>query len=162
MGRIGPIAALLALLSACGPAHPGKSPGIEKHAGARDLYRFAEAQRRKHGLPALGVGIIYRGRIAGLGMAGERAAGSGEWATLDDAFDVASCSKSVTATLAAMLVEQDKIRWDTRIDEVFPELKGVIHPGFAGATLAKFLSHRAGLQHELNRNDRWAGWHQRH
>ena len=102
------------------------------------------------------------GRIVGLGMAGERAVGSGDWATLEDAFDIASCSKSVTATIAAMLVEQSKARWDMTFSEVFPELRSSIHPGYAGATLELLLRHRAGLDHEMNRNDRWAGWQREH
>src|SRR5687767_7089573 len=110
------IASLLVLMPGCTRGehrHPGRSLGVEKHPTARDLYRFAESYRVKHKLPALGVGIIHRGQIVGLGMAGERAAGSADWATLDDAFDIASCSKSVTATMAALLVEEKKVRWDT-------------------------------------------------
>ena len=103
---------LLIATTACHrPAtHPGQSIGIDRYRPARDLYPLAEAYRVKHGLPALGIGIIHEGQIVGLGMAGERAVGSGDWATLDDAFDIASCSKSVTATIAAMLVEQSKAR----------------------------------------------------
>ena len=37
-----------------------------------------------------------------------------------------------------------------------------IHPGYAGATLELLLRHRAGLDHEMNRNDRWAGWQREH
>ena len=155
---------LLVAATACQrhDTHPGQSIGIERYRPARDLYRLAEAYRAKHELPALGIGIIHEGRIVGLGMAGERAVGSGDWATLEDAFDVASCSKSVTGTIAAMLVEQSKVRWDITFAEVFPELRSVIHPGYAGATLELLLRHRAGLDHEMNRNDRWAGWQRQH
>jgi hypothetical protein len=95
---------ILAMASSCRAKspHPGKSIGIERHAGVKDLYQFAESHRKQHGLPALGVGIVRDGRIIGLGMAGERESGSGDWATLDDRFDVGSCSKAVTATVAAM------------------------------------------------------------
>ena len=95
-------------------------------------------------------------------MAGERALGSGDWATLEDAFDVASCSKSVTATIAAVLVEQSKARWDMTIADVFPEFGNLVHPGYAGVTLELLLRHRAGVNHEMNRNDRWTGWQREH
>lgn len=60
---------MLVLLPGCSRAehHPGRSLGIEKYPSARDLYRFAETYRVKHKLPALGVGIIHRGQIVGLG-----------------------------------------------------------------------------------------------
>jgi CubicO group peptidase (beta-lactamase class C family) len=154
------IASLIVLMPYCtrGEQHPGRSLGIEKHPTARDLYRFAETYRMKHKLPALGVGIIHRGQIVGLGMAGERAAGSGDWATLEDAFDIASCSKSVTATMAALLVEEKKVRWDIRLDEAFPELKAAMHPSYAAVTLEQLLRHRSGLGRIMDRNDRWAAW----
>jgi CubicO group peptidase (beta-lactamase class C family) len=143
-------------------AHPGRSRGIENFPSARDLHQLAETYRTRHKLPALGIGVVHEGRIVGLGMAGERAAGSGDWASLEDAFDVASCSKSVTATVAAMLVEGGKVRWDTTLAETFPELRGLIHPGYAEATLELLLRHRAGLNHEMNTKARWAGWHRQH
>jgi CubicO group peptidase (beta-lactamase class C family) len=151
------------LAAACGApaAHPGRSPGIERYPGARDLYPLAEASRVKHGLPAVGLGIVHRGRIVGLGMAGERVAGSADWATLDHAFDVASCAKSVTATVAAILVERGRVRWDTTLAQGFPELRDAMHADYATVTLDQLLRHRSGLGHELNLNARWSGWHRR-
>src|SRR5687768_8117920 len=95
--------------------HPDKSIGIEAYPEVRDLYQFAESQRQKHGLPALGVGFVRDGKIIGLGVCGERMIGSGNWATLDDRFNIASCAKSFTATVAAMLVEKDAARWNMTI-----------------------------------------------
>jgi len=159
-----PAAILLFVTSACNPkdAHPLRSLGIEKYPTARDLYALAETHRLKHKLPALGIGIVHRGRILGLGMAGERSYGSMDWATLDDAFDVASCSKPVTASVSAMLVSEGKIRLDTTLGETFPELRNVMDPGYAGVTLEMLLSHRAGVGHQMNRNALWAAWNQQH
>ncbi len=50
----------------------------------------------------------------------------------------------MTATVAAMLVEQGKISWTTTIGEAFPELKSEIHPDYLGVTLEQLLSHRGG------------------
>jgi CubicO group peptidase (beta-lactamase class C family) len=155
---------LLLTIAGCGTGdiHPGRSPGIDRFPSARDLYALAETYRVKHRLPALGVGIVHQGQIVALGMAGERAIGTGEWAGLDDAFDVASCTKSVTATIAAMLVQDGVVRWDTTVAEALPELVGTLHPGYATTTLELLLRHRGGVDHELNRNDRWAAWHREH
>jgi CubicO group peptidase (beta-lactamase class C family) len=142
--------------------HPGHSLGLDAYSPVRDLYGLAERYRSKHRLPALGVGVIHRGRIVGLGMTGERTAGTGDLATLNDAFDVASCSKTVTATMAAVLVEDGAVRWDTTLSDAFPELRDSMHPAYAGVTLEQLLRHRSGLGHEMNRNVRWAGWNQRH
>ena len=59
--------ALLAATTACHvrATHPGQSIGIERYLPARDLYSLAETYRLKHQLPALGIGIIHKGRNPG-------------------------------------------------------------------------------------------------
>ena len=158
-----PLLSILALASCqAEKPHPGKSIGIEKFPETKDLYEFAEKQRAKYHWPALGVGIIHRGRIVGLGMAGERKRGAGNWATLDDHFTGASCAKSMTATAAAMLVEEGTLRWDTKITDVFPEWQKTILPAYTNVTLEQLLEHRAGLDQWMNSNERWTNWHRTH
>jgi CubicO group peptidase (beta-lactamase class C family) len=141
---------------------PQKSLGIEAYTEAQDLYTFTEGQRAKYGWPALGVGVIFRGKIVGLGMAGERKLGSGEWATLDDRFEVGSCAKSITAMLAAMLVEEDKLRWDDRVTDILPIVQAGALPDYADVTLEQLLGHRSGLDQWMKSNDRWSAWHREH
>jgi len=142
--------------------HPRTSPGIEAFPHVQDLYEFAETFRAKYDLPALGVGIVKNGRIVALGMAGERKVGSGNWATLQDRFDIASCAKPMTATVAAILVEQGKLRWDMSIREIFPDLLPSIRSNYADVTLEMFLRHQSGLEQWMRINQRWAQWHRDH
>jgi len=51
----------------------------------------------------------------------------------------------MTATLAAMLVEDGKLNWTTRIVDVFPEFKGKIDERYETVTLEQLLTHRSGL-----------------
>ncbi len=141
---------------------PSKSPGIEHYPGVSDLHDFAELQRAKYDWPALGVGVIFRGKIVALGMAGERKLGSGDWATLADRFPVGSCAKSMTATVAAKLVEQGKLHWDDRVMDVLPTVKASALPAYADVTLEQLLGHRAGLDQWMNSNTRWLAWNHNH
>jgi CubicO group peptidase (beta-lactamase class C family) len=141
---------------------PQKSLGIEAYVEARDLYAFAEGQRAKYGWPALGVGVVFRGQIVALGTVGERQLGSGDWATLDDRFEVGSCAKSITAMVAAALVEEGKLRWDDRaLDALAIERAGVLQD-YKDVTLEQLLGHRAGLDQWMKSNDRWSAWHREH
>src|SRR5499427_10675590 len=55
---------------------------------------------------------VLRGeRIVAQGAAGVRKRGSAERITLDDRFHLGSCTKAMTATLVAMLVEEGKLNW---------------------------------------------------
>src|SRR6476646_10575493 len=65
-----------------------------------------EGIRRKFHLPALAAAAVRDGRIVEIAATGVRKFGEDEEVTVDDAWHLGSCTKSMTATLAAMLVEQ--------------------------------------------------------
>ena len=158
------LCALMLTASSCADtsSQPEESPGIEQYPGVKDLYQFVEFHRAKNRWPALGVGVIHKGRIVGLGMAGERMIGSGQWAELGDHFEVGSLAKSMTATVAAMVVEEGKIDWNTRIVDVFPEWQEVILPAYQEVTLEQLLGHRSGLDQWMNSNEQFSAWNRRH
>ena len=83
-----------------------------------------EVLRKKHNLPALAVVVVKDGRICDRAAVGVRKNGETITVTTNDVFHIGSCTKSMTATLTAMLIEDGKLKWETTIAEVFPELKG--------------------------------------
>ena len=94
-------------------------------------------------------------RIVALGAAGVRKAGSEAKVTVDDRFHLGSCTKAMTATLCAMLVEEHKLAWDRPLGAALPELKDTMQAAYAGVTLADLLHHRAGLPDDLSGNGVW-------
>src|SRR5260221_2795520 len=89
---------------------------------------------------------VLRGeRIIAQGAAGVRKRGSAEHITLDDRFHLGSCTKAMTATLVAMLVEEGKLNWTTTLGELFADTVKPLHPAWERATLRQVLAHRAGL-----------------
>ena len=83
-----------------------------------------ETIRKKYDFPALAVVVVKDGKICDRAAVGVRKLGDPTPVTINDQFHIGSCTKSMTATLAAMFIEENKLRWDTTIAEVFPELKG--------------------------------------
>lgn len=104
-----------------------------------------EGLRKKHDLPALAVVVVKDGQICDRAASGVRKAGDLTPATVNDQFHIGSCTKSMTATLAAMLIEEGKLRWDTTIAEVFPELKDTMQKLYASVTIEQLLTHRGGV-----------------
>ncbi|MFO0918040.1 MAG: serine hydrolase domain-containing protein [Planctomycetaceae bacterium] len=78
---------------------------------------------------------------------GMRKRGSDDAITTDDQFALGSNSKSFTATLAAVLVDDGLIDWSTTISEVWPDQP--VHVGFKNVTLEQLLAHTGGLQIDL-------------
>jgi CubicO group peptidase (beta-lactamase class C family) len=104
-----------------------------------------EVIRKKHDLPALAVVVVKDGQICDRAAVGVRKLGASVPVTTNDVFHIGSCTKSMTATLTAILIEDGKVRWDATIAEVFPELKGKMDKQYAAVTVEQLLTHRGGV-----------------
>lgn len=109
------------------------------------LSQRLESIRVETGAPALGALVGDSRRIIAQAVVGVRESGKPDKAQLTDAFHIGSCTKAMTATLAARLVEQGKLRWEHTIAEAFPDLKTRIRPDYHTVTLRQLLLHRSGL-----------------
>jgi len=110
-----------------------------------DTSQLLEVIRKKHDLPALAVVVVKDGRICDRAAVGVRKWGETTPVTTNDVFHIGSCTKSMTATLTAMLIEDGKLRWDTTIADVFPELKGKMDKQYETVTVEQLLTHRGGV-----------------
>ena len=100
-----------------------------------------EAICKKHGVPALAVVVVKDGQICEREVAGVRKSGDAAPVTTNDVFHIGSCTKSMTATLTAMLIEEGKLKWDTTIVEIFPELRGKMDRQYEAVTIEQLLHH---------------------
>src|SRR5205823_3429619 len=76
---------------------------------------------------------------------GVRKIGSPTPLTTNDVFHIGSCTKSMTATLSAMLIEKGRLHWDTTIGSVFSELTGQMSKEYESVTIHQLLHHRGGV-----------------
>jgi len=95
--------------------------------------------------PGMIAAIISGEGVEAIASSGERKAGSGIAFTTDDIVHLGSCGKAMTSAMIATLVEEGKLHWETKLLEVIPELKGIIHPDYYNTTLWQLLTHRAGF-----------------
>ncbi len=102
---------------------------------------------REGKVPALAAAAVLDGKIVAAGAAGVRKHGDPTRVTIDDKFHIGSCTKSMTATLAAILVAEGKIEWQTTVADVFPDWN--VHPSYRGATLLQLLSNTGGAPAEF-------------
>jgi CubicO group peptidase (beta-lactamase class C family) len=88
-------------------------------------------------------------------VAGTRMAGSGPLVTMDDLWHFGSLTKSMTASLAARLVERGLISWDATIAQIFPELVGTIEGVYEDVRLDELLYHTSGLPSDITQTPSW-------
>lgn len=133
-----PVATLLlalALLSGR-PSHGGE---------AESLDAILTPRLKQYKLPALAAAVVKDGVIVASGAVGVRRIGTETPVTLDDRFHLGSDTKAMTALLAGMLVDEGKLRWDSTVAEMFPELAGAMDERLKTVTLTQLLSHTSGL-----------------
>ena len=101
--------------------------------------------RQRYGIPAISVSIMDSQKICYTVSGGVKTYGESSPIGDGDYFHIGSCSKSVLAYMAAKLIEEGLLRWDTRFFAVYPELEDGALPDYSGITLEDFLSCRAGF-----------------
>jgi len=129
------------------PNNPIPAP-VKLKSGDADLAKFLNSIRLEERLHGLAAAIIVDGELYSAAAVGVRETGTANWLTVSDKFLIGSCSKAFTATIAAILVEEGRLSWQTTIRDTFPNLNML--PEYENITIQQLLSHRAGLPKNLN------------
>jgi CubicO group peptidase (beta-lactamase class C family) len=114
-------------------------------AAAPSIESRIEAIRVDAGLPALGGALVTVDGLESVWVTGTRRAGGEEKVTADDLWHLGSCTKSMTATLIALLVTRGDLAWDTPLVELLTDLAAEMDVDYFEVTLVDILCHRAGL-----------------
>ncbi len=119
-------------------------PATTRAASADSLDTMLETIRAKRKLPGLVGAIVEGDEVVAIGAAGVRNLDARQPITIDDKLHIGSCTKAMTATVLARLVERKKLAWDSTVAQIFPDLAPKLDAGYQGATLEQLLQHRAG------------------
>ena len=120
-----------------------------------DISAKLEEVRAKYKLPALGAALFSTDKVLAIGATGVRAMGHDEKVTTDDLWHMGSCTKAMTATLIATLVEKGELSWETTLEEGLPDLAKDMNPGFKKVTLRQLLTMTAGVPSDLSFDGLW-------
>lgn len=109
-----------------------------------------EELRKKHNLPGLMAGYFTKEGEFVLKVSGVRKAGTNDHLQADDPMHIGSCTKSMTATLIGLLVDEGKLRWDSSLGEIFPEDEIIQKSPYAKATVEQLMNHTSGVPANLD------------
>ena len=98
-------------------------------------------------LPALAAIVFDDQKVIASGAIGVRKFGDPTLVTIEDSFHLGSCTKAMTATLAARIVERGEISWATTVKEAL-SLQNV-DSALENITLLELMSHTAGMPASL-------------
>lgn len=163
--RIGWIGALAATLLASSAGGIGRTatpvpapPGTIIVAKPGDLGPVLAPIQEKYKLPGMIAAILEGEHITAIGAVGVRKIGAPDPMTPHDVIHIGSCTKAMTATMIARLVEEKKLGWDTPLAQALPRLAPFMNADAAKITVAQLLNHTAGL----SGNVAWADYDRTH
>ena len=103
-----------------------------------------ESIRTRFDLPAMAGAVVFNDQIFS-STVGLRKVGDATGVTRDDQFHLGSCTKSMTATLVGLAIKAGKLKWDTTLAALLPDLAEKMRPEYRSVTIDHLLAHRAGL-----------------
>lgn len=107
--------------------------------------RAADSIRKAFDIPALAYAVVSGDSILEVKNLGVRKVNTTIKCNDGDLFRIGSNTKAVTGMLAAMLVKEGKIKWDTRFFDLFPEMKATARKEHLHLTLLDLLTFRTKL-----------------
>ncbi len=105
-----------------------------------------EAQRRKIGAPGVGAAIV-KSQSVEVWTTGVRKMGTDTKILNTDKFHLGSNTKALTATLLAQLIEAGGLRWESTLQEIFPEI--AVRSEFLNVTVEMLAAHRSGITSDM-------------
>lgn len=106
---------------------------------------YVDSIRKINRIPEIAYACISSTKIYEIKALGTTRVNATHAASLNDKFRIGSNTKSVTAFIAALLVKEGKLQWNTKFFDLFPELKSTSDPAHHALTLVDLLSMRTHL-----------------
>jgi CubicO group peptidase (beta-lactamase class C family) len=145
--RLGVVAVAVALF--LGSADPIRHAEAPVNGSLDGLDEFITSGMAEWQVPGLAIGVVVDGKVRLSKAYGRRDAERDLPATTRTVMAIASASKSFTALLLGMLVDEKKLEWDRPVREYLPEFRMWDEYATQHMTPRDLLCHRSGLpQHD--------------
>lgn len=122
--------------------------GSRSGNSAQDFIKIAGDIMLKDSIPEMTFAIISKNKILIQNTLGHHKItelNEKPNARINDFFHIGSNTKAITGFIAAYLVENDRIKWNTKFFDLFPELKKQSDPEYYNITLEDLFTHRARI-----------------
>jgi beta-lactamase class C len=127
------------------PQAPSPDPATMR-AIAAEFEALTDAVMETGQVVGLATAIVHRGEVVSLRGLGVADAHTRQPVDVDTVFRLASLTKGIAGTTAAMLVREGFIQWDEPVQPLLPQFELVDARQAATATVRDLVAHRLGLR----------------
>ena len=110
-----------------------------------DLDCLVEDAIKYWAIPGLAIAVVHRDDVVLLKGYGVRELDANPPVTADTQFMICSLTKSINAAGIALLVDDKRLDWNTRVREILPEFQLCDPAATEAITISDLLAHRSGL-----------------
>lgn len=114
-------------------------------AKAQQTNLLADSIREIYNIPALAYAVVSSDSVFVISVTGVQHTGTAYQVNVNSRFRIGSNTKAITGFIAAQLVQQGKLKWNTKFFDLFPELKAGSNPAYHQLTLLNLLTFRTRL-----------------
>ncbi|NJY63032.1 serine hydrolase [Salinimicrobium sp. CDJ15-81-2] len=119
--------------------------GTAQGLSPQQIDRLVQKTMKTFDVPGIAVAVLKDGEVVHMEGYGTRSLEKGGEVDQNTLFGVASNTKAMTSAALAMLIDDGKLEWDTKVTEVIPEFK-LYNPYVTSEfTVRDLLTHRSGL-----------------
>lgn len=109
------------------------------------LSEIVAHHQEKYNIPAMAVFTVNSSEMLEQASVGVGQVGKNSQVQANQQWNIGSITKSMTATLVGVLVDQGVLSWDMTLVEVFPEQRDTMIEQYKTVTLIELLSHTSGF-----------------
>jgi len=133
----------LTILIGCTIGFAVSDAGAKDVPETRDLGDLVGKVREQFRAPAVAAAVTRNGQLVAIGVSGVRGLEGQEAVSKTDRSMIGSRGKSATRLLIGRLVEKGKLRWDSTLAELLPDVE--MREAYASVTIGDIIAHRGGL-----------------
>ena len=112
---------------------------------SQSLLYFADSVINEYKIPELAYAVVSSDSILELQTLGVQRINTNYLAKQNDRFHIGSNTKAITSFIAALLVKDERLRWNTKFFDLFPDLKKNSRKVYYNITLQDLLTFRGKL-----------------
>ena len=112
---------------------------------SQSILAFADSIRKVYNIPEIAYAVVSSTNVLEINTLGVKRINTSLKAELNDKFRIGSNTKAITGFIAALLIKENKLAWNTKFFELYPELKSKSDSAYYHLTLLNLLSFRTKL-----------------